>query len=366
MSGLSLWRVWRGRETEEDRAERLGAKGPQGALWIHGASNGELASARWVIEALAARGPVLVTASTVSGREMVRGWDIGVAVALAPLDLPGALSRFLAGGVAGFVNIEGEIWPRRFRTLARAGVPMAMIGARMSAKTAGFWERVGARFLADVDLVSAQDPASSAYLTRLGAEVTGLCDLKAEAVLRAPVLPPAPDRERVVLAASTHEGEEAPLVEAFLRQTRYERLILAPRHPRRGDAIEALLRAKGIPVARRSRGEALGGRVYLADTLGEMALWYAAAGVCFVGGSLVDRGGHTPWEPVRAGCAVLHGPHVGNFEAAYAALDAAGAARLWDGSWEADPAMADAGAAVLSGWDTGARVLLQKLYALFR
>src|SRR5690606_25957918 len=97
------------------------------------------------------------------------------------------------------------------------------------------------------------------------------------------------------------------------------RLILAPRHPRRGDEIAALIAARGLPLARRSGG-AESGPVLLADTLGEMSRWYAAAGICFIGGTLTDRGGHTPWEPAAWRCAILHGPHVSNHAEGFAAL----------------------------------------------
>ena len=107
------------------------------------------------------------------------------------------------------------------------------------------------------------------------------------------------------------------------------RLILAIRHPPRGDEVAGLLARHGIAFDRRSQGGA-GGDVLLADTLGEMDRWYAASGLCLVGGSLTDRGGHTPWEPAAHGCAILHGPHVGNFRDAYAALEGSGGALCVD------------------------------------
>ena len=131
-----------------------------------------------------------------------------------------------------------------------------------------------------------------------------------------------------MLAASTHEGEEADVLDAWQQARRRApdlRLVLAIRHPQRGDEVAGLLRHRGIAFQRRSDGGS-GGDVLLVDTLGEMDRWYAAAGLCFVGGSLTDRGGHTPWEPAAHGCAILHGPHVGNFRDAYAVLDQAGGA----------------------------------------
>jgi 3-deoxy-D-manno-octulosonic-acid transferase len=142
-------------------------------------------------------------------------------------------------------------------------------------------------------------------------------------------------------AASTHPGEEA-----VVAATRVDGAlcILAPRHPARGDEVEALLRAAGLSVTRRSRGEVPGGDVHLADTLGEMGLWFDLCPVTLVAGSLVDGiGGHNAYEPALHGSAILHGPHVGNFANLYARLDAAGAARVV----RAPKDLADAVAALL-------------------
>jgi 3-deoxy-D-manno-octulosonic-acid transferase len=138
-------------------------------------------------------------------------------------------------------------------------------------------------------------------------------------------------RAATLLAASTHEGEEAVVLDAFARARAQRpdlRLILAPRHPRRRDAVEAAIRAAGLAFATRSRGAepAADIPVYLADTLGEMDRWYAGAGMTFVGGSLVPLGGHTPFEPAAHGSAILTGPHVANAAPAYAALLAEGGA----------------------------------------
>ena len=128
------------------------------------------------------------------------------------------------------------------------------------------------------------------------------------------------------LTLDADEGEDAAIVDAFAASG-FQLLILAPRHPARGDAIAALLARRGLSFQRRSTGGNPGGaRVLLADTMGEMETWYARCGSCLIGGTLADKGGHTPWEPARHGCALLHGPSVWNFAAPFAALDAAGAA----------------------------------------
>ncbi|WP_410216235.1 3-deoxy-D-manno-octulosonic acid transferase [Paracoccus sp. (in: a-proteobacteria)] len=321
--------------------ERLVGQPPQpAAIWIHGASVGELTSARVVIEALAARHAVLVTANSETGRDLVRGW--GLCARLAPLDLPGALERFLdAVRPRLAVTIEGEFWPLRSRLLTERGVAQAMIGARMSERSAGTWgrlPRVIGPMLGRIQALSAQDQGSEARLLFLGLPPRALLPrLDLKLLAPAAIAPPPQDatRDRTILAASTHEGEDAPVLDAFLRARTDRpdlRLILAPRHPRRAGDVAALIEARGLPLVRRSLGAGMtkDGGVLLADTLGEMGRWYAQAGTCIIGGSLTDHGGHTPWEPAAHCCALLRGPHIGNFLEAFDALEAAGAARAVD------------------------------------
>lgn len=178
-------------------------------------------------------------------------------------------------------------------------------------------------------------------MTDLKALYTPPQDLMPDADLMA-----AYPRARTWLAASTHEGEEETVIAAHLKARTAEpglRLILAPRHPARGDKVAALLQGAGLEIARRSRGE-IGAEVLLADTMGEMALWYRLAGRVFIGGTLTDRGGHTPFEPAAFGAALLHGTDVANFARPFAQLDKAGAARRIadaDGLAEALTALGD-------------------------
>jgi 3-deoxy-D-manno-octulosonic-acid transferase len=356
MLAITVWRRISGREPAAALAERLGhVAAPQGpTLWVHGASNGELASARWVIVALLAARPglsVLVTCNTATARAMVQGWAIPrVTAAFAPLDLGGPLKRLLtAWHPKALITVEGEIYPRRFAACAKAGVALVLIGARMSERSFRGWKElqpVMARALGVVSLASAQDAPSATRLQALGlnpAVLTALCDLKAVAIgdMPAPDVPPRAARARVLLAASTHEGEEEVVLDAFMAaREQFDHLILAPRHPRRGDAVAALVEQRGLKLARRTAGAGLGGaEVLLADTMGEMDLWYTAAGACFVGGSFARRGGHTPWEPARFGAAILHGPSVENFAAPYAALTAAGGALALDEPGDLGPAL---------------------------
>lgn len=314
--------------------ERLvtGQRPAPAAIWVHGASVGELTSARRVIAALARDMPVQITANSETGRDMAAGW--GLPARLAPLDLPGALDRFL-GAVQPrlLVTVESEFWPLRSRFLAQRGIAHAMIGARMSERSAATWARLPriiGPMLGRIAALSAQDQASEARLLRLGLRASALMPrLDLKLLDPAQIVPPpdSADRDHTVLAASTHEGEDAPVLEAFATALRAHpglRLILAPRHPDRAPQIAALVQARGLPLAQRSAGADAPppGGVLLADTLGEMPGWYARAGICLIGGSLVDRGGHTPWEPAAHRCALLHGPHIGNFTESFDILDA--------------------------------------------
>ena len=324
---------------------RLGlAPGPQTGgphLWLHAASNGELASARPVIDALLADDParrLLVTCNSDTGLELVRGWQIPqIEARPAPLDLAWAARRMMARWQVGaLILMEAELWPHR--VLACPG-PVILLGARMSAGTARTWARFPAlarRVLGHVRYASAQDAASRERLVTLGLEAGRFGpDLNLKALYRPqdlqdPAVERVFDRAATWLAASTHEGEEEIVAEAHLlaRQRRPGlRLILAPRHPSRADEIVRRLSARGLSVARRSAGQPPeGADIYLADTLGEMDLWYRLAGTVFVGGSLVARGGHTPYEPACFACTILHGPDIANFRPAYGALHAARAA----------------------------------------
>ncbi len=330
---------------------RLGLVGPAVPgrhLWLHGASNGELASARPVIAALLARDPalrILITTNTVTGRRMARDWGMpGVEAQLAPLDLRWAVARVLrAWEVTALVIVENELWPNRLAAARRAGVPAAIIGGRLSARSAARWARwpgVIGPALGGLAWVSAQDDGSARRFQALGAspaQTAPTLDLKAFYRPPAPTaedaaLAPLYDRAQTVLAASTHPGEEAPVLagfaEARARQSGLH-LILAPRHPQRRDELVKLLRAQGLSFVQHSARQRRGAEtaVTLADTLGDMPLWYRLSGRAFVGGSLVPKGGHTPYEPAAFGCAILHGPHTENFAAPYQMLAQAGAAR---------------------------------------
>jgi 3-deoxy-D-manno-octulosonic-acid transferase len=321
--------------------QRLGFIAPQQGRpwWVHGASLGELTSARTVITALAMDAPVHVTMNTATAQAMVQGWAIpGVSVSLAPFDTLGAAGRMVARlHPRGLVMIENEFWPARIAACARARIPVMVISARISERSARRWGAIAGlmrRVLGQIAYLSAQDAASEARLLALGLpqQVLGpRVNLKAGFAPWHGQPGPAqlPSRARTLLAASTHAGEDALILDAFLAaRAQFDQLIIAPRHPDRGAEIATLIAARDLPFGQRSRGAAIAPdqAVYLADTLGEMDLWYERAGVAVIGGTFAPKGGHTPFEPTAFGVAIIHGPSLHNFGESFAALDAAGGA----------------------------------------
>jgi 3-deoxy-D-manno-octulosonic-acid transferase len=245
-----------------------------------------------------------------------------------PLDLVPAVRRFLdhwRPDAALFV--ESELWPNLLLETHARRVPLALINARLSPRSYRGWRRskLARRMLGAFDTCLAQDDAVARRLTALGARsvhVTG--SLKADA----PPLPvdktafaafdSAVAGRPILLAASTHRGEEEIVLDAFdiLRADRPHLLaVIVPRHPHRGGEIAGLARARKLPAAQRSIGElpCSGTRVYVADTLGELGLFYRAAPFAVLGGSFIPHGGQNPLEPARLGTAVLSGRHTENF-----------------------------------------------------
>ena len=343
-------RLARGKEDKARLRERFGRPGqprPAGPLiWLHGASLGESLSMLPLIERLLATSPelqVLVTTGTVtSARLMAERLPERALHQFAPADLPDAVRRFLDYWRPDLALwLESEFWPNLVTGAQRRGVPMALIQGRMSARSYARWRR--ARGLIGTMLRGfapclARTPEDGKRLQALGApRVKCVGDLKDAA-------PPLPADEDALtalrraaqgrprwLAASTHAGEEvlAGRVHMALK-ARFPGLLtmIVPRHPARGDEVAAALAANGLKLARRSAFQAIGLEtdLYLADTLGELGLFYRLGDIVFVGGSLVPHGGQNPLEPARLGCAVLFGPHMQNFTRAVSELAAAGGA----------------------------------------
>ncbi|QQA41580.1 3-deoxy-D-manno-octulosonic acid transferase [Pelagovum pacificum] len=337
----ALFRWLSGKEDRNAFRDRLfGAPVPTGAIWIHGASVGELTSARKLIMAILKdrEARIIVTTNTVTGRDMVESWKLPrVRARIAPIDARDTLTPMISRAAA-LVVLENEIWPNRIALAHKAGIPVLMIGARMSELSFQRWKNrpnLMRSLLEPVTLLVPQDSESGDRFRQLGAPARAMA---APVQLKSLYRPEGQTDDRLsfsrahtVLAASTHEGEENIVFEAFNRARKSEpklRLILAPRHPERAGDIARRAARLGLQAALRSTSGPPQKPVYIADTMGELELFYGMAGVAFVGGSLVEKGGHTPYEPAALGCAILHGPHVANFGSEYAVLDKAGGAEL--------------------------------------
>jgi 3-deoxy-D-manno-octulosonic-acid transferase len=286
---------------------------------------------------------VLVTSATRASAEVLATRLCpGVLHQFAPVDSPDAVRRFLDHWRPDLgVLVESELWPNLILAARRRGARMALVSARMSARSLAGWRRAPAAaraLLGAFDLILARDAAAAERLARLGARVEGLADLKfGAAPLPADPATVAEVREAlagrpVLLAASTHPGEEALILEAFRAARLGPRavLILAPRHPGRGEAIERMAHGLGFAAGRRSAGARPGeAAVLVADTLGELGLWYRLASLAVVGGSLIPGGpgGHNPLEPARLGCPFIAGPLVPAWPV-YQALEAVSATAL--------------------------------------
>jgi 3-deoxy-D-manno-octulosonic-acid transferase len=315
-------RARRGKEDAARIGERLGrtaAPRPDGPLvWLHGVSVGETTSLLPLVSALRDRRPdlsILVTSGTTTAAALLaERLPAGVIHQYAPVDGPGAVGRFLDHWrPTAAVFVESELWPNLILAARARGVKLALLSARMTAASANRWSRwpASARaLLSAFDLILPQDAATDpAELERLRTALTG---------------------RRVVLGASTHPGEDALIANAVRKAAPDAVLILAPRHAERGPEIAAMLGG-----TLRTRGEAVG-PVYVADTLGELGLFFRLADVVVMGGSFVPGiGGHNPLEPARIGRPIVTGRYAFNAADVYAdmfaevaALEAADGAAL--------------------------------------
>jgi 3-deoxy-D-manno-octulosonic-acid transferase len=362
-----------GKEDPARVGERRGVSAdvrPAGPLvWIHGASVGEVLAAAALIEKLRALNlRILLTSGTVTSAAIVaKRFPADVIHQYVPYDSPRYVARFLdhwRPSLALF--IESDLWPNLILSSAARRLPMVLINGRMSQRSFPRWRRVSgtiSALLGRFELCLAQSRLDGERFAALGSRnVTVTGNLKLDVAA-----PPADANklERlmsvtrgrpVVVAASTHPGEEEILVETHKTLAGFFPKLLTvivPRHADRGEAIARMIAASGLNAALRSREELpiAATDIYVADTMGEMGLFYRRAPIVFMGGSLVAHGGQNPIEAVRLGASVVHGPHVFNFTDVYETLDAAGGARKADsqealvkqlGQLLADPKVRDA------------------------
>ena len=347
---LVLARVWwRGRKAPayrrrwRERFALFPALPKSGCIWVHAVSVGETRAALPLIRELQKRYPdipLLVTTTTPTGSQQVRD-ALGDSVfhVYAPYDTPDVVHRFLKRTQPRLtVIMETEIWPNLFHGCARARIPLLIANARLSERSARGYARFRGFALTTLKhaLIAAQAGSDAARFQRLGVAkervwVTG--NIKFDLSLPEGLAQQGNalrevlgERRPVWIAASTHAGEDELVLDAFaqIRQSLPELLLLlVPRHPERFADVAELCRSRGFEVLARSERQLCEPRinVFLGDTMGELLLFYAAADVAFVGGSLVSTGGHNVLEPALLELPVVFGPHMFNFsEAAHLLL----------------------------------------------
>ncbi|RUT26570.1 3-deoxy-D-manno-octulosonic acid transferase [Asaia sp. W19] len=349
LRGMMLWRLRRGKENAARLAERRGRttlERPHGELiWLHAASVGEVQSILPLLGALATRHPAryfLITTATLGGAAIVAAHQASAGLAAArlihqfiPYDVALWTRRFLDHWrPSALLLTDSELWPGLILACTRRAIPVGVLNGRLSARSWQRWKRLkpfAPPLFSRLDFVAARGEEDARHFRALGVrEVLCHGDLKQNAP------PPAVDEAElarlrqtlgarpVFLAASTHAGEDEIILRASaLARLKHPELltIIAPRHPVRGPAIAALCSATP-PL--RSRGELpdTGSPLWIADTLGELGLFYRLATCAFIGNSLLSPGGgHNPFEPVRLDVILSSGPHCSNFRPAFAQLN---------------------------------------------
>lgn len=332
-------RCARGKEDATRLPERFGhASQPRpdgGLVWLHAASVGEvqsvLALARALLEQRADIA-LLVTTGTVTSAALLAQQPLPRLLhQYIPVDAPAAVKRFLDHWQPDLALwVESEFWPQLLLQTQARRIPMLLINARISARSAKNWQRWPSFFqplLRGFDAIFASTSEDASRLRALGAnQVIEAGNLKYDAQplpadnAALAMLQRSIGRRPVWVAASTHAHEEQLVARAqqTIRTKHPTALcILIPRHANRGNAIAAMLRDKGMQHAQRSKNESIdeSTSIYLADTMGELGTFFSVSPIAFLGGSLITHGGHNPLEPARFGCALLSGPHTHNFTA---------------------------------------------------
>lgn len=376
-------RLAEGKEDPERIHERRGEPRiprPSGTLiWFHAASVGESLSLLEVIRRLTQEDPnlsILMTTGTVTSAQVITDrLPTRCIHQFVPIDVRKFVRGFLdhwKPDIAIFT--ESEIWPCLITESDARDIPLLLLNARLSEDSRQKWrwlKGAARNLLSRFAAIQIQDNSTATAMRQFGVPAE---KLSVTGTLKEGTPPPPCDEverarlarlltgRRVWTAASTHPGEDELVLVAHKEAAKIVMqllLILVPRHPERGDALAEMLEAGGFRTARRSLGEDPDSetQVLLADTLGELGLWYRLAPVCFVGGSLTDIGGHNPYEPAALGSAIIHGPHVANFRDIYERLDTGNAALLVRDENELGTALSDlmhadtSAAQALAAWE---------------
>lgn len=354
---IKLW--WRGRLNPAYRhawGERLGyvksVKPPQPCICLHAVSVGETMAARPLIEQLLICYPeykLWITSTTPTGAATVeRLLGTRVERSYLPYDTPAAVQRFLRKVQPQLLLImETELWPNLYAACAQAKIPLVVVNARLSERSARGYARIQGltrETLANISLLAAREQQDAERFLALGAlpkQLKVLGNIKFDAPIATELRTQAIELRRawgerlVWVAASTHQGEDEFILQThkeLLRQFPDLLLILVPRHPERFAEVAVLCEQAQLKYQRRSSAQALANTssVLLGDSMGELLIWYACADVAFVGGSLVDVGGHNPLEALAFGVPVISGHYIHNFQDIYPNLVERGAVVLVD------------------------------------
>lgn len=335
-------------ERVEERKGYATEARPRGQiLWCHAASVGESLSVLPLIQTLGTTYPnlsFLLTSGTATSAQIVADrLPPRTHHQFAPIDTPRAVDRFLQHWrPSAGVFVESELWPNMLGRAHTAGIPLALVNARISDRSAHKWakaRKTAQHLMQHFRVIHCQDQRTVEHLHALGLDQASAGqNLKAMSAQQPIDIKEKHRLERLIkarplwLAASTHPGEDDIMLAAHTRLLRDQPdalLVLVPRHPERARDIEKLIGAAQLTAARRSQGEDPDEdtQVYMADTLGETGLWYALSPITCLCGSFTPVGGHNPFEPAQGGSAILHGPLYANFATVYAAFDKQGAAQ---------------------------------------
>lgn len=323
------WRSLKEPDYKADLGQRFGfvRESVEDPVWVHAVSAGETIAAIPLVKKILAQGhPVIMSSMTPTGRERARAL-LGDQVqhCYAPYDLSGSIKRFLkAVRPKALIIIDTELWPNMLHYSHQKGIPIYLVNARLSDKSAAGYLKFGSLsrpMMSTLRRVYAQSEKQGKRFLDIGLGQGQLCvpgsikfdaHLPEDFVMRLASLKKIFSDQLCFLAASTHRGEEIQLLEAFKQLKTKSTLIIAPRHTHRADEVYGLCVKAGFTIQKHSDGKSCESAVYLLDTMGELIYFYGLARVAFVGGSLVDVGGHNPMEPASLGVPMLMGMYTRN------------------------------------------------------
>lgn len=331
------YRAWKAPAYAERLAERFGhvAKRNDSPVWIHAVSVGETVAIAPLVELLLTRQPersIVLTTTTPTGAARVKAlFGDQVQHYYCPYDLPHLVARFIKRvQPIGLIIVETELWPNLVHQCHSRKVPVMVANARLSARSARGYQKFSALthpMLRQINRIAAQNNSDGQRFIELGLPtdaltITGSIKFDTDLPegtnqLTNELQQQWGEHRKVIVAGSTHDGEDQMLLQCFQQLQRQQPdalLVLVPRHPERFDQVYKLSKHAGFSTKRRSSEQADNNtEVYIGDTMGELVKLYAAADICFVGGSLVANGGHNPLEPALLGKPVLMGKATFNF-----------------------------------------------------